>query len=102
MKTLCSTRRNDGPRFAGLLLVAMLVFSGDLVRIHGHPDGGAASSDCAACVAGLSGAVETEAAIPLDLAAPIYRGAERPTPRLAPDLPFVRHGGLRDPPAFLG
>lgn len=85
-------------RLSGLLLVFALLFSGDLVRIHGHPDGGPAPDDCVACVAGLSAAVE--GALPPALSPPVPETADavHDIPRDAPARPFVRRGGLRDPP----
>lgn len=85
-------------RLAGALVVLAFLFSGDLVRIHGHPDGVPASSDCVACVAGLSAAVEGGA--PPDLSPPVPETAEagHEVAREAPARPFVRRGGLRDPP----
>lgn len=95
-----SDRRWGGVvRVAGLFLVFALLFSGDLVRIHGHADGAPASSDCVACVAGLSAAVDGGA--PPDLSPPVPETAEirHDVAREAPARPFVRRGGLRDPPA---
>lgn len=82
----------------GLLLALALVFSGDLVRIHGHADGAPASSDCVACVVGLSPAVD--GGDPPDLSPPVPETTEahHDIAQEAPVRPFVRRGGLRDPP----
>lgn len=85
-------------RLSGVLLVFALLFSGDIVRIHGHADGAPATSDCVACTASLTAAVETGPPPAID--------PPRPTGELlfgaaavsAPVLVFVRQGGLRDPP----
>ena len=86
--------------FAGLLLVLAFLFSGDLVRIHGHPGGAPASTDCAACVAGLAAAVETDPPAPLAPPVPGRSDVVRAEPADASSPPFVRQGGLRDPPVF--
>lgn len=88
-------------RFAGLALLVALLFSGDVVRIHGHPDGVPATTDCAACVAGLAGAVEADPPPALDLPAPSVADETLPESLDAPSLLFVRQGGLRDPPTLL-
>jgi len=87
-------------RFAGLLLVLTFLFSGDLVRIHGHPGGAPASTDCAACVAGLAAAVETDPPAAPEASMPGRSDAVRVEPADAPSRPSVRQGGLRDPPVF--
>lgn len=88
-------------RPGGLLLVFALLFSGDLLRIHAHPDGVPPATDCAACVAGLSSAVAggvpaAPDAAPASAAEPLSHD-----PASAPSLDFVRQGGLRDPPSLL-
>lgn len=88
-----------GRRLLGALLTVAFLFSGDLVRLHGHPDGAPASTDCAACVAGLSVAVEADASTSVPAPAPVVLRPESPPAQVAPNLPFVRQGGLRDPPA---
>ena len=94
--------RNGGAtRWAGLLFVLVFLFSGDLVRIHGHADGAPAAADCAACVAGLGSAVETDPPLALDPPAPTTLVDLGPAPTCPPALEFVRQGGLRDPPALL-
>lgn len=85
-------------RFAGLALLVALLFSGDFVRIHGHADGAPASADCAACVAGLSSAIEADPAPALDPPASSSAIETLVEPLEAPSLLFVRQGGLRDPP----
>ena len=88
-------------RFAGLLLVLGFLSSGDLVRQHTHLDGAPASSDCAACVAGLHAPMAAEPLAPQG--APPVTTATRSALEAgaAPSLPFVRRGGLRDPPSAL-
>lgn len=85
-------------RIAGVLLALAVLFSGDLVRIHGHPDG-APSADCVACVAGLAAAVEAGPPPAVDPPRPSFVALAPAFGRLAPALPFARQGGLRDPPA---
>lgn len=96
----CGTARPRGgvARVVGLLLALALLFSGDFVRIHGHPDGAPASSDCVACVAGLAAAVE--GGVPPALSPPVPESADDryDGAREAPASHFVRQGGLRDPP----
>ncbi|MFW6084787.1 MAG: hypothetical protein ACODAA_06195 [Gemmatimonadota bacterium] len=94
-------RRAAVGRIAGLLLAFALLFSGDLVRIHGHPDGGPASSDCVACVAGLSPAIDGGAPPALSPPVPETTEVGHDVAREAPARPFVRRGGLRDPPTPL-
>lgn len=88
-------------RLSGVLIVFALLFSGDIVRIHGHADGAPASSDCVACTASLTAAVETDPPPAIDPPSPtgeFYLGSSAAT---APSLVFVRQGGLRDPPLLL-
>lgn len=84
-------------RFVGLALLVALLFSGDFVRIHGHADG-VPASDCAACVAGLSSAVEADPLPALDPPASSSADETLVEPLEAPSLLLVRQGGLRDPP----
>lgn len=94
-----SPGRLSGPmRALGFALVLALLFSGDIVRIHGHADGAPASADCAACVAGLTSAVEAHPSPALDPPAPSTAAAAAVATSAAPCLVFVRQGGLRDPP----
>lgn len=85
-------------RLPGILLVLALLFSGDVVRIHGHAEGAPASADCVACTASLAAAVETDPSPALNPPAPTGALADGPAPVGAPSLMFVRQGGLRDPP----
>lgn len=85
-------------RLPGILLVLALLFSGDVVRIHGHADGAPASADCVACAASLTAAVETDPSPAIDPPAPTGELAGGAAPVAAPSLVFVRQGGLRDPP----
>lgn len=96
----CGPPRRPGAmmRLPGVLLVLALLFSGDIVRIHGHADEAPASADCVACAAGLAAAVATDPPSPLDPFAPIGDDSFDAAPTAAPSLDFVRQGGLRDPP----
>lgn len=88
-------------RLSGLLIVFALLFSGDIVRIHGHADGAPASSECVACTASLAAAVEADPPPAIDPPPPtgeFYLGSSAGT---VPSLVFVRQGGLRDPPLLL-
>ncbi|MFW6088429.1 MAG: hypothetical protein ACODAB_01675 [Gemmatimonadota bacterium] len=85
----------------GALLVLALLFSGDIVRIHGHADGAPASADCVACTASLTAAVEADPPPTLDPPPVAGALADRPASAAAPSLVFVRQGGLRDPPFVL-
>jgi hypothetical protein len=87
-----------GRRLIGAVLAIAFLFSGDLVRLHGHADGVPASKHCAACLAGLASAVK--AAPTPDVTPPVESGewAVCEAPFLAPSLPFLRPCGLRDPP----
>jgi hypothetical protein len=82
----------------GVFLVLALLFSGDIVRIHGHSADAPASTDCVACAASLAAAVETSPPPSLDPPAPAGYDASGGAPEPAPALVFVRQGGLRDPP----
>jgi len=86
-------------RAVGMSLVLALLFSGDLVRIHGHADGAPASPDCAACVAGLASAVEGGPPASSDPPGPSLPDLDAPATVAPPPLVFVRQGGLRDPPS---
>ena len=88
-------------RIPGVLLVLALLFSGDIVRIHGHADDAPASADCVACAASLAAAVETDPPPALDPPAPTGDDACDAAPTTLPSLAFVRQGGLRDPPILL-
>lgn len=88
-------------RLSGVLLVLALLFSGDIVRIHGHAADAPASADCVACVASLTSAVETDPPPALDPPAAIDESVGHAAPLAAPPLVFVRQGGLRDPPLLL-
>lgn len=96
----CGTTGRVGAvmRLAGTLLVAALLFSGDIVRIHGHADGAPATSDCVACTAGLAAAVEADPPPAIDPPLPSGELLHGSAPAAAPSLVFVRQGGLRDPP----
>lgn len=85
-------------RLPGVLLVLALLFSGDVVRIHGHADGMPSSADCVACTASLTAAVEAVPPPAIDPPLPIGELSTGPTAATAPSLVFVRQGGLRDPP----
>lgn len=85
-------------RLFGVLLVVALLFSGDIVRIHGHAADAPATSDCVACTAGLSAAVEAGSPPALDLSPQPGDLVVGPAVATAPSLVFVRQGGLRDPP----
>lgn len=85
-------------RLPGVLLVLALLFSGDIVRIHGHADGAPASADCVACTVSLTAAVEADPPPALDPPPPAGVLAGGAAPVAAPSLLFVRQGGLRDPP----
>lgn len=88
-------------RLTGVLLVLALLFSGDIVRIHGHADGAPATADCVACAASLAVAVEADPPPAIDPPPPtneLLLGAATAT---APSPAFVRQGGLRDPPLLL-
>lgn len=94
-----NSRTSPGARrIVGVLLAAAFLFSGDLVRLHGHADGVPSGPDCAACVAGLSAAVEPAGGVAFDFAAPLARAIAPLPSRPAPALPFVRQAGSRDPP----
>lgn len=84
-------------RLSGVLLALALLFSGDLVRIHGHADG-APAADCVACIAGLAAAVEADPAPSVDPMPASAGSFGLFIPRLPLSLEFVRQGGLRDPP----
>jgi len=86
-------------RALGVTLVLSLLFSGDLVRLHGHADGAPASADCAACVAGLANAVGGGPPASFDPPGPTVPDPDAPATAASPCLVFVRHGGLRDPPS---
>jgi hypothetical protein len=88
-------------RLPGVFLVLALLFSGAMVRIHGHPDDAPASTDCVACAASLAAAVETSPPPSLDPPAPAGYDASGGGAGPAPSLVFVRQGGLRDPPTPL-
>jgi len=88
-------------RLPGVLLVVALLFSGDIVRLHGHADGVPASADCVACTAGLAAAVEADPPPELDPPPPTTESAATAARAAAPSLVFVRQGGLRDPPISL-
>ncbi len=85
-------------RLSGVLLVLALLFSGDIVRIHGHADGAPATSDCVACTASLAAAVEADPPPALDPPPPTGELSFGPAAATLPSLVFVRQGGLRDPP----
>ncbi|HSM09066.1 MAG TPA: hypothetical protein VLA33_08630 [Gemmatimonadota bacterium] len=85
-------------RLSGVLLAFALLFSGDIVRIHGHADGTPATSDCVACTASLTAAVETDPPPAIDPPRPTGELLFDSTAATAPVLVFVRQGGLRDPP----
>lgn len=85
-------------RVSGVLLVLALLFSGDIVRIHGHADGAPATSDCVACTVSLAAAVEADPPPTIDPPPATGELAVGPAAATAPSLLFVRQGGLRDPP----
>lgn len=85
-------------RLSGVLLVLALLFSGDIVRIHGHAEGAPATSDCVACTASLAAAVEADRPPAVDPPPPTDELRLGPAEVTAPSLVFVRQGGLRDPP----
>jgi hypothetical protein len=85
----------------GILLVLALLFSGDIVRIHGHAGDAPASPDCVACSASLAAAVEADPPPALDPPAPSDEDGCRAAAAATPSLVFVRQGGLRDPPTRL-
>lgn len=85
-------------RLSGVLLVLALLFSGDIVRIHGHAEGAPATSDCVACAASLAAAVEADPPPAIDPPPPTGELLLGPATAGAPALVFVRQGGLRDPP----
>lgn len=99
----CGPDRRIGAmmRLSGALLALALLFSGDIVRIHGHAADAPASADCVACAASLTAAVETDPPPTLDPPAPIDESVGHAAPVAAPSLVFVRQGGLRDPPLLL-
>lgn len=85
-------------RLSGVLLVVALLFSGDVVRIHGHADGVPASADCVACTASLAAAVEADPPPAFDPPPPTAEAVRLAVSAALPSLVFVRQGGLRDPP----
>lgn len=85
-------------RLSGVLLVLALLFSGDIVRIHGHADGAPASADCVACTASIAAAVEADPPPALDPPPAVAELFLGPAVASVPSLSFVRQGGLRDPP----
>lgn len=87
-------------RLSGVLLVFALLFSGGIVRIHGHADGAPSTSDCVACTASLTAAVEAGAPPAIDPPRPTGEFTFGPSAVTAPVLVFVRQGGLRDPPVL--
>lgn len=87
-------------RLPGVLLVLALLFSGDIVRFHGHADGAPATSDCVACTASLAPAVEADPPPALDPPPPAGLLSLGQPAATTPSIVFVRQGGLRDPPAL--
>lgn len=96
----CGTTGRIGAlmRLSGVLLVFALLFSGDIVRIHGHAEGAPATSDCVACTASLAAAVEADPPPAIDPPPQTCELSVGSAADGAPALVFVRQGGLRDPP----